>query len=104
MCSTSPPVLLGAFVALASRLKKIKFIYHCMDIHPEIGKLSGEFNNSLIYKFLFKLDVWTINSSDKTIVLEQDGCKRPFCTECITSILSEFLKDSRVWMVLVCLS
>jgi hypothetical protein len=37
MVSTSPPVLAGWFVAVAAKLSGARFIYHCMDIHPEIG-------------------------------------------------------------------
>ena len=38
--STAPPVLLGFFTALACRIRGTSLIYHCMDIHPEIGKIS----------------------------------------------------------------
>jgi len=72
MCSTAPPVLLGAFTALASKLRKSKFIYHCMDIHPEIGKLSGEFSNPLLYKLLSKLDQFACTSAYKVLVLSND--------------------------------
>jgi len=72
MCSTAPPVLLGAFSAFASNIKKSKFIYHCMDIHPEIGRLSGEFSNPFLFKALLKLDQFTCKSAYKTIVLSND--------------------------------
>ena len=43
MASTAPPVVVGFAAALGARLTGGRFYYHCMDIHPEIGRLSGEF-------------------------------------------------------------
>lgn len=70
--STSPPVILPFFVALVCRIRGFKLVYHCMDIHPEIGKLSGEFKNKYIYKFLLWMDNFTCKSACKVIVLSQD--------------------------------
>ena len=36
--STAPPVLLAFSVALACKIRRMKLVYHCMDIHPEIGQ------------------------------------------------------------------
>ena len=52
MCSTAPPVVLGALVAWAARLRGARFVYHCMDLHPEIGALSGEFRNPVLFRLL----------------------------------------------------
>jgi hypothetical protein len=50
--TTIPPVSGGFFAALASYINKTKFIYFCMDLHPEVGKIS----KILFYiKFLKKL-------------------------------------------------
>jgi len=40
MCSTAPPVTLGVAASLAAKMRGARFVYHCMDIHPEIGALS----------------------------------------------------------------
>lgn len=72
MSSTAPPVVTGFSSALSAKLIKAKFIYHCMDIHPEIGKISGEFKNPMIFKLLLKMDTWSCNNAEKVIVLSKD--------------------------------
>ncbi|MGF1803544.1 glycosyltransferase family 4 protein [Vibrio gigantis] len=73
--STVPQVTLGFFSMVACKLSRTKLIYHCMDIHPEIGRLSGEFSNPLIYAFLNRLDTITVRNSDRVIVLSDDMVK-----------------------------
>ncbi len=72
MVSTSPPVLAGWFVALAARLTGARFIYHCMDIHPEIGRISGEFRNPRLFSLLSRLDRWTCSQAQPVVVLSHD--------------------------------
>lgn len=72
MCSTAPPVLLGLGVAIATKIRQAKFIYHCMDIHPEIGALSGDFANPLLYRLLRSLDEWTCRQATSIVVLSKD--------------------------------
>jgi glycosyltransferase involved in cell wall biosynthesis len=72
MCSTSPPVVLGWAASLAARLRGGKFIYHCMDLHPEIGALSGDFSNRLVYDVLRWLDTATCRRAACVVVLSQD--------------------------------
>jgi len=70
--STVPPVLGGFSAALAARLSGARFIYHAMDIHPEIGKISGEFARPLIFKTLRNLDSWSCRQADPVVVLSRD--------------------------------
>lgn len=72
MTSTSPPVLGGWFAAIAAKLTGARFIYHCMDIHPEIGHVSAVFRNPKIYMFLSLLDMWTCSQAHPVIVLSND--------------------------------
>ncbi len=72
MVSTSPPVLAGWFVAVAARMTGARFIYHCMDIHPEIGRISGEFRNPKVYSLLSRLDNWTCSQARPVVVLSRD--------------------------------
>lgn len=72
MISTSPPVLGGIAASIASKLTGARLIYHCMDIHPEIGKISGEFSNALVFKTLLKLDSLTCQRADPVVVLSKD--------------------------------
>lgn len=72
MVSTSPPVLGGWFSALAAKLTGARFIYHCMDIHPEIGRISGEFRNPRVFSLLSRLDRWTCKQAHPVVVLSED--------------------------------
>lgn len=70
--STAPPVVLAFFVALACKCRGFKLIYHCMDIHPEIGRISGEFKSKMIFKLLYAMDRLTCRTASKIIVLSED--------------------------------
>ena len=70
--STSPPIILGFIVALACKLRKVDLVYHCMDLYPEIGSISGDFKNKYLYKIMKKLDVFTCNNAKKIILLSED--------------------------------
>lgn len=72
MCSTAPPVLLGWAVSLAARIRGARFIYHCMDLHPEIGHLSGEFAHPRVYALLHHLEVATCRRAAAIVVLSED--------------------------------
>lgn len=72
MCSTAPPVVLAWATSLAARLRGASFIYHCMDLHPEIGRLSGEFANPWVYRLLLRLDTATCRRASAVVVLSSD--------------------------------
>ena len=72
MISTVPPVLGGFSAAVAARLSRARFIYHCMDIHPEIGRISGEFSQPIVFGTLQKLDSWSCRQADPVVVLSRD--------------------------------
>ena len=70
--STAPPVLLAFSVALACKIRRMKLVYHCMDVHPEIGQIAGEFNKEWVFNFLIKLDQFTCRAASRIIVLSGD--------------------------------
>lgn len=70
--STSPPIILSFMVALASRIKRSDLIYHCMDLYPEIGSISGDFKNKFLFKTLEKLELFTCLVAKKIILLSKD--------------------------------
>lgn len=72
MCSTAPQVLLGWAVSLAARVRRAQFVYHCMDLHPEIGALSGEFAHPLVYRLLMRLDTAACRRARVVVVLSDD--------------------------------
>ncbi len=75
MISTSPPVLGGWFAAIVAKLTRARFVYHCMDIHPEIGRISGEFSNPKVFALLARLDAWTCSQANPVVVLSDDMAK-----------------------------
>ena len=72
MVSTAPPVVAGFAAAIGSWLRRSQFFYHCMDIHPEIGSLSGEFRNPIVFKMLVLLDQISCRIATNIIVLSED--------------------------------
>ena len=53
VAATIPPVINGFFGLLASRLVGARFVYHMLDIYPEIGVSGGLWSrNSLRYRCL----------------------------------------------------
>jgi glycosyltransferase involved in cell wall biosynthesis len=72
MASTVPPVIIGAAARLAARFTGARFVYHCMDIHPEIGRISGEFRNPLVFSLLQRIDVGNCRAAARVVVLSKD--------------------------------
>ncbi len=70
--TTIPPVSGGFFAALASYINNTKFIYFCMDLHPEVGKISKDFSNPILYKILEKIDNWSCEKANPIIVHSND--------------------------------
>ena len=70
--STIPPVM-GAFCsAISARLTNARLIYYCMDLHPEIGRLSGDFKNPFLYRLLESIDDWSCRQATKVLVHSED--------------------------------
>lgn len=72
MTSTVPPVLLAGLTCRAARARGGRFVYHCMDIHPEIGRISGDFANPLLYRLLLRVDRATCRRAAAVVVLSTD--------------------------------
>ncbi len=71
--STFPPVVAGWSASLAARLVGAKFIYHMMDIHPEVSQVSGgRLGRGLAFRLLRWLDNQTLRRSAAIIVLSED--------------------------------
>ena len=59
IATTSPPILTAFIIAVACKIRRIRFIYYCMDINPEIGLLSGDFRNTIVKNILLEIDKFT---------------------------------------------
>ncbi len=70
---TFPPVISGFFLSSAAKLRGSKFVYYCMDIHPESSTYTGKLKKgSLRAKLARTLDRRTCDSADAVVVLSQD--------------------------------
>lgn len=70
--TTVPPILNGFFSSIAAKLKKSRLYYFCMDLYPEVGKISGDFSNPILFKLLEKIDNWNCKQADLIIVHSSD--------------------------------
>lgn len=69
--STDPPVLVPFIVAIFSKIIKTKYIYHLQDIHPEATNVVSKIN-SYLFKFLKKIDNFTLRNASSLIVLNDE--------------------------------
>ncbi len=69
--STMPPVIPAFLLCIAARITKTKFVYHCMDIYPEIAMASGILKSGRIKVVLEWVDAWTVNNSTYVVVLSE---------------------------------
>lgn len=92
--ATVPPILGGFFSALAAKLTGARFVYYCMDLHPEIGRLSGDFSNPLLYRVLERIDDWNCRQASPVLVHSEDMRKtlglRPRGSEYRIEIMNNF--------------
>lgn len=75
IATTIPPILGGFFSAIASKLTKSNFIYYCMDLNPEIGQVSKDFSNNILFKLLLKIDDWSCQKARLVLVHSKDMLK-----------------------------
>ena len=69
--STDPPVIVPFIVAVFSKIMNIKFTYHLQDIHPEATNTIKKLN-FFLFKFLKKIDNFSIRSANLLITLNED--------------------------------
>jgi colanic acid biosynthesis glycosyl transferase WcaI len=72
IATTIPPVLGGFSSGLAAKLIRARFIYFCMDLHPEVGRISGDFAKPALFHALQVLDDWTCRQAQPVLVHSAD--------------------------------
>ena len=72
MCSTVPPVLMGMASSLGARLAGAKFVYHAMDIWPEVGTVADQLKPGLVYRLMRWLDTRTCLRASAIVCLSDD--------------------------------
>ncbi len=93
MIATTPPIIGGLVVRVASWFTGAQYIYHCQDLYPEVARVSGLLNGGMLYKFLTALDRQICDNALQTIVLSED-MKRSLlargCEESNISVINNF--------------
>lgn len=97
--ATVPPVLGAFFSAVSARMFKSRLIYYCMDLHPEIGRVSGDFANPLLYKILQAIDDWNCCQASIVLVHSEDMkttlLQRPNGSKYTIGILNNFVPPTK---------
>jgi len=98
--STMPPVLLGLTVRWALKLRggRARYVYHCLDIYPELALYSGLIRDGWLYRLLRTMDKATCQEAAAVVVLSEDMketlLERGLASERIHVINSFFLNGS----------
>ena len=73
---------------------KKRFIYYCMDVHPEIGRVSGDFSNPIFFGLLQRIDDWSCRQARPVLVHSADMLNalrsRPRGSEYTIEIMNNF--------------
>lgn len=72
VASTAPPLFLSGAASVGSKLTGARFIYHVMDIHPEIAETVGELRGKILRKIMRFLDKIICKSAFKIVVLSEE--------------------------------
>lgn len=72
MASTMPPVLVAATARTCAHLRGGQFVYHMMDIYPEIALTSGMAKKNLLTNLLARIDGNNCAKAERVIVLSSD--------------------------------
>lgn len=72
MISTVPPIIGAVAVRFAALLSGSAYIYHCMDLHPEIMAHAGHLRQGVFFRFLLRLDRKNCEKALATVVLSED--------------------------------
>lgn len=97
--STFPPVAAGWIVGLAARLTGTRFVYHMMDLHPEVSQLSGgQLGRGWLGRFLMRRDQASLRRAATAVVLSNDMrntlAARPGGLGCKVEIIQNLALDA----------
>ena len=73
--STFPPTLMAAVARFIGLFRKTGYIYHCMDLYPEVAQVSGMLNRSLALRVAASVDKRNCKKAKAVVVLSDDMLK-----------------------------
>ena len=70
--STFPPTIMAAVARVICFFRKTEYIYHCMDLYPEIAQASGMLKRSLPLRIAAWIDKRNCSKAKAVVVLSDD--------------------------------
>ena len=70
--STFPPTLMGFLARIIKFVRDTRYIYHCMDLYPEIALASGLIKRNWLKSWAASIDRRNCQSADRVVVLSED--------------------------------
>lgn len=72
LVNVHPPFLMGLTCRLIKAVRKVPYIYHCQDLHPESGRAAGQLAGGLRYRVLRWLDTGNCRAAQRIVTLSPD--------------------------------
>lgn len=70
--TTIPPVVMGLAARIIKRLTGIPYLYHCMDLYPEVAVISRMARSRLLMHLVRRIDTSTCRKAAAVVVLSND--------------------------------
>ena len=70
--TTFPPVIMAFVARMIGVFRKTRYVYHCMDLHPEVGLASGILKRKWLTKIAAYFDKRNCESAQAVVVLSED--------------------------------
>jgi glycosyltransferase involved in cell wall biosynthesis len=70
--NTHPPILGGLTAYLVHRIRGTRYVYHCLDIHPESSSVAGRIRKRLLYHWLTRIDRTVCARAERVVAPSQD--------------------------------
>ena len=88
--TTFPPTVMGLVARTVGLFRKTKYLYHCMDLYPEVALTSGILKKKWLTKIAASIDRRNCKKAIATIVLS---------TDMLDTIHERGLSDSNVYVI-----
>lgn len=95
--TTFPPVIMGTVARVIGLFRKTSYVYHCMDLYPELAQASGILKRKWLAKFSLMLDKRNCRKAKAVVVLSEDMKKTLSDRELDTSnvhVINNFIINS----------
>jgi len=95
--STFPPTIMASVARVICFFRKTQYIYHCMDLYPEIAEVSGLLDQSLLLRIAAWIDKRNCQKAKAVVVLSEDmleSLKRRGLAGDNIHVINNFIIDS----------